>query len=791
MKFFSLPKNRVFLFWILLATLTQACSTSKHLNEGETILEKNSVRIKSDHKIKNAGLLKEDLDVLYVQEETRFIAGLPAHYFYYLTRNNPDSTWLKTWIARKWAAPPVIFDSTKAIQTTDVMKQYLGTRGYRRAEVDFKHTIDRNRSRVLYTADPKTRWHIDTILFESEDEAIQELLLENRDQSYLKKGAPVDIDLYDQEKLRITRLLQNRGYAEFSQGYISNLKADTTGSKMNLTLEVRTPYDAVRHDTFHIGKITVLPESLDPSTTRDTLVNGVIFRIDTNGFIVKPDIILKNIFLREGDLYRRLNFDRTYQQLSRIEAFKFVSINSTRDSLDDNIINYEILLTRNKKMGLDGIIELNYSTISFTQRSLMGSSANLSYLNRNLFGGAEVFNSSIEGGIEINLRNPDTLINSVNLNFQNSLIVPKFIDPFGLYGMVSGMNKDYKPLLGNKFRDQLIQSVSKLSAGYNFVNLIDFYNYQSVELRFGYEMRPDYNRKITITHLGFDLFSPEFRPAFQEILDRNIFLRESFNKQLFSGLLFKDYSFEYRSPVRRRGFRYQLFYTAEISGLEVFLVNTAYNAASEREAGFSLGTENPLAFSHFAKVEFDNRWYQALGAGQELAFRFATGLAATYGPFTQQVPYIKQFYLGGPLSIRAWQIRELGPGGYNDPNVNPNSNLPFYQTGDFKLEANIEYRADLFWIFEGALFVDAGNVWTLRRDPDRPGAQISSKFIDQIAIGAGVGLRMDFEFFRIRLDFGYKIRSPYPIDGEHWLFDNFKDFSLRQVNTNFAIGYPF
>jgi outer membrane protein assembly factor BamA len=134
----------------------------------------------------------------------------------------------------------------------------------------------------------------------------------------------------------------------------------------------------------------------------------------------------------------------------------------------------------------------------------------------------------------------------------------------------------------------------------------------------------------------------------------------------------------------------------------------------------------------------------------------------------------------------------LGPGGYEDPFVKPNDNLPFYQTGDVKLELSLEYRFDLFWIFKGAIFTDAGNIWTIQADAARPGAVISKSFLKQIAVGSGIGLRMDFTYFLIRLDFGYKLRNPYPNDlGRQWLFDNFKDFSFRQFTTNFAIGYPF
>lgn len=789
---FSTLKNRLFLFCITILIISQGCSGNKFLKEGESFLFENEIRIKSRDNIKNKGELKEDMGTLYVQEETDVVIGIPRHFFYYKTRDNPDSSWFKSWVARTFADEPVIYDGETAKETTDRMESYLRQRGYMKPDIWFRTIEDNKKTTVIYVADPGKRWHIDTTVFVSDDQRIQQHLERSAGESYLKNGDPVDIKLYQREKTRITRLLQNKGYADFSQNYIAPLIADSSGYTMHLTLEVLAPANTLRHEIYYIGDIRVITGDSEGEQPTDTLISGIAFQVPDDDFYIKPDIIMKNIYLKEGVLYTRTAFDKTYQQLSRIAAYKFVSINGTaRETPDSNVIDYEILLTRNKKMGVGGELELNYSTVSFTQRSLMGVSAQLSYNNRNLMRGAEVFNTSVETGIEINLRNPDTLVNSLNLNFQNSLTIPKFIDPVGFYGFLGGMNSTNAGRFRSRFGQQLKESTSQISGGYSFVRLIRFYDYHSLNLKFGYEIQPDIRTRIRLTHAGIDYFSPDFKPAFQSILDRNVFLRESFNKQLFTGLLFKDYTFEYSSPTRRSGFSYRMFYTAEISGLEIFAVNSLYNAVRDESNVFRIGGSNPLDFSHFIKFDFDNRWYQSLGSGQQLAFRLGTGIGFTYGPFSQQVPYIKQFYLGGPVSIRAWQIRELGPGGYHDTTIPSNSSLPFYQTGDFKLEASIEYRADLFWIFESAIFIDAGNVWTVRHDPSRPGAQISWNFLDQIAIGTGFGLRMDFSYFIIRLDFGYKIRSPFPVEGDYWLFENIKNFSLSQFTTNFAIGYPF
>jgi len=228
------------------------------------------------------------------------------------------------------------------------------------------------------------------------------------------------------------------------------------------------------------------------------------------------------------------------------------------------------------------------------------------------------------------------------------------------------------------------------------------------------------------------------------------------------------------------------------------MINLLANAISGESKPFAFGAGgDSIPFAHFMKYEFDWRHYQQLRGNQQFAFRAAAGLAFPYGPFSTQVPYVKQFYIGGPQSIRAWQIRELGPGGYKDPNVDQNT-VQFYQTGDIKIELSAEYRFRIGTIFanrmflDGALFLDAGNVWTLKDDPQRPKANFTTDFFRQIAVGTGFGFRLDFKYFQIRLDFGYKLKNPYADEeGRYWLWKNFKNFSFSQFNSNFAIGYPF
>jgi outer membrane protein assembly factor BamA len=426
-------------------------------------------------------------------------------------------------------------------------------------------------------------------------------------------------------------------------------------------------------------------------------------------------------------------------------------------------------------------------------RTLIGLSGRLNYRHRNLFQGAELFSTNVESGVEVNLgRTVSSRVNSANFNVQNDLLIPRFIDPIRFYRFINEIWPGRNGFLGDRTYRWLAEGNTNIGLGYQYLSLFELYDYHSFTASMGYDAQPDLQRRLQLNHIGIDVFLPETKSNFDAILENNRFLRESFRKQLFTGFLFRDYRFTQTGRNRPRGINVSLTHSAEVSGLEIFGINTLYNSLADQRGGFEIGNgDKALSFSQFAKLEVDTRVRHVISPSQELAFRFSTGLAFPYGPFTQQVPYIKQFYVGGPSSIRAWQIRELGPGGFQDPFNNPDGDLPFYQTGDIKIEGAAEYRFDIAWIFEGALFVDAGNVWTVQDDPTRPDAVFSNNFLKQIAVGTGIGLRMDFTYFRIRLDFGYKLRNPYPIEGKYWLFDNFKDFSFRQFTTNFAIGYPF
>ena len=292
---------------------------------------------------------------------------------------------------------------------------------------------------------------------------------------------------------------------------------------------------------------------------------------------------------------------------------------------------------------------------------------------------------------------------------------------------------------------------------------------------------PNTTNRYQLKQIGVSLNNYELDSIFLKQIEDNQFILNSFTDNLLTGFFFKDFSFIHSGQAGRLGFSNTLITSFELSGGEIFLANRFLSSNSQIDQ-----YNNDIEFAQFFKLEIDSRWNKSFSKGQQFATRFNFGIATPLIR-SQEIPYANQFFVGGPNSMRAWQIRELGPGSHLELRDSTNSELPFYQQGDIKLELNAEYRFDLFWLLEGAFFIDAGNIWTRKNDLDRPGSKFTSRFYEQMAVGVGWGLRFDFSYFIIRFDFGYKLRDPNSTLSEPWVPLRGQRLGAVQVGVN----YPF
>ncbi|MGK0365236.1 MAG: outer membrane protein insertion porin family, partial [Saprospiraceae bacterium] len=643
----------------------------------------------------------------------------------------------------------------------------------------------------------------------------------------LKTEKPVDGRTYEQEVSRISKYLRNNGYYDFYPSYIAPLSGDSLEHRVKIDLEVLPPNKGTLHQTYELGELTVYPQLILSDSVKyytDTIIDGVTFKLP-NGedFLVKPRVILSNIFMENGDLFAQSAKDRTNAALGKLGVYKIINILERRDLEQSNVLNVDIRLTPRKALefGADG--DVNTSSTTLLGGRFFGAGAGLLIKDRNLFSGAEllVINSNLNFDFDVSqFDNIDSLVNTLDFKIQADIYLPKFVDYLGLWKTLNRLN-----LANDGFYERLKEkSSTRLSLSYNYVDRFGFYRLNSLNGSFGYEIPQTNTSRYSITHFGLNFFSPIIEDGLTSILESNPFFARTFaERQLFTGALLRDFEYTYTSPINRKGENFSFTGGVEFSGAEVLAVNNIYNAFAEEDVIFEIkGSAEPIAFSQFTVLEADGRLYRQLSQTQQFVFRLYAGAGIPFGNSTD-VPYVKQFYTGGPYSIRGWRARELGPGGYVDPATQgPNANpLVFSQTGNFKLEANAEYRFNMFDLFgfewDGAFFLDIGNVWTLKEDPERPLSKLSwapefdfrqdgttfktqDNVFNQLAVGSGFGTRVDFQYFIFRLDIGIPFRNPYPTyilgtNGEptsqatHWR--NFGDLNVRNLTFNIDLGYPF
>lgn len=802
-------------FWLLLISLfvlSTSCSTSKYLAEGEYLLKSNEIILEAAEKIENKRSLKYELSTLYRQKVNGKFFFIPRERFY-LAPDEADKTGKKytfrKWINRVIAQPPVVFDTAQANQTVDVMQRFLNDKGYYNASVHFEEQLrSRKQMHLRYYVYPEKQLRVDTVSFSSEDPDIDSLLQLISDRTLFKEGAPLNRQLIQQEKNRILDYLRNHGYAHFIANYFpQRLEADTTISpnRAHVYLRVNRPFSDSLHRVYRVGQVTIYPEydiKEPESAYRDTLINDLHFRVLDERFLVRPQVILNSIYLREGSLYRQRDYDLTNQSLGNLSIYRFVRIEEYADTLYPDVLHFRIELTPNKLNELGFDFELDYTNRSNTSGAgnLIGISVSPSLRNRNFLGGAEVFISDISAGVEINPEDKNRFWNTIDFGTQQDLYLPSFRDYLGFWRLLGKVKLNQQD---NSFYENIrTNATTRIRTSYNYTLLLDFYRYNLLTASYGYDYNRDkYNRYI-INNLAIDYFNPGTQPRFEALLDENPFLARSFGDQLFTSLLFREFDYVYNGPTRRLGDRRYLGFNIETAGAEIGTLNGIYNLTTNRADTFRIGDTD---FSQYIRLEGDLRLVRSYSKTNALATRLALGIARPFG-YSTDVPYVKQFYVGGPNSIRGWPARSLGPGGFIDSlTLNNNNPLLFYQAGDLKLEFNFEYRFNIFWRLNGAVFLDGGNIWTVRPDASRPGSQFLLRsreitgqdgqvtrvdpFYQQIALGTGMGFRFDFTYFIFRLDLGMPLKYPYRWrNNQYWVPPS---EWLKDVNLNFSLGYPF
>ncbi|UGU16105.1 BamA/TamA family outer membrane protein [Sinomicrobium kalidii] len=753
----------------LCVLLFSSCSVKKFLPEEELLYTGAEIEVNvpdsTDNKIDDAGDIKTQLEsVLRPKPNSKTLGmrwGLMAHYK--SQREKPG--FINRFLNKKIGEKPVYASHVETSRTEDIIRNRLENRGFFYSDVTsrLEENEKKKEARAFYSVKLAEPYRLGKYIVDEDTVPVVREIEKNIRKWIIKPGMRFDLSALKSERERLDKAVKAKGYYNFNPDFLI-FEADTNqykNKKFDLFLRLKKDVPPKSTIPYHIKKVMVFPNYVVESDT----VSQDTVRLENKYFVqgeefFKPRRLDPFILIEEGQPYNPDISRNTSRRLSSIGAYKFVNIRYDEiDSLatdSTGALAASIYLSpmnkRSLRAELQGVTKSN---------NFMGPNLAFTVTNRNLFKGGELINITATAGYEMQVAGGDNAgLNSLQLGLKTDLIFPRMLFPVNIRE--------------NWFKYAIPKT--KISLGIDYLRRSDLYSLSSVSSTFGYIW--DANRYIThefnpvsLNYVNLGNTTPEF----EEILDQNPFLRNSFNQQFIAGL---TYSFTYNGMVDVYD-KHQFFLnsTVDIAGNTIDLFSGSDN---ERPRTF-LGLE----YSQYAKADVDIHYHYRISRDQMIATRFYAGIGVPYGN-SDIMPYSKLFFSGGPYSVRAFRIRSLGPGTYNPENDDNDQTTTFFdQTGNLRLEFNAEYRFPLFSYLKGALFADAGNVWNTSGNNTLEGGKFSGNFMKELGVGAGVGLRVDIQSFVIRLDLAAPLSKPWLPEGERWEFD------YKNPVLNFAIGYPF
>lgn len=699
-----------------------------------------------------------------------------------------DSTkWYNKWL-RRMGQPPVIYSDELTDASQRQLRQALVNKGYMDAqvEVDTIPRHDKKKIKVRYRLRPGMPHTISSIIYDIPDTAMAGIVLRDSANFTLRPGDLLDRTELDTERALITERLRNRGYYAFTKEYITFIADTAAGSKdVDLTLTVQPPRklgsdvadSLAHHSPYYINKVIFVTDDAGITSSgthtiaaSDTVVYKGVDVIYGKDHYILPSTLVEKCFLVPGQLYRSFMVDRTYEQLAQLGIIKSINIQMVpQPELDGKQwLDAYIFLSRNRKQGVSFEVEGTNS------EGDLGFGVGLTYQHRNLAHRSNLLTAKFRANYESLSGNLGGLINDRYTEFAGELGItfPKFMFPL--------LSSGYK---------RRIKASTELA------------------LSFNYQERPEYTRIIAgaawkykwTARQGrerrtFDLldvsyvYLPESTIDFlNQVAPTNPLLRYSYEDHFIMRM-----GYTYRrtnkriasSSLRKQPFQTNVYSwraSGEVAGNLLYAISSLSHQQRKNGVYELFG----IQYSQYAKAEVDYTIAHNFTPRHSLAFHAGFGIGVPYGN-SRVLPFEKRFYAGGANGVRGWSVRTLGPGSYDSRN----SVTDFInQCGDIRLDLSLEYRMKLFWVFEGALFLDAGNIWTIRNYENQPGGVFKfNSFAKQLAAAYGVGLRMDFNYFLLRLDLGFKAHNPalnqepWPIIHPRW---------KRDTSLHFSVGYPF
>jgi len=751
----------LFFFGIIL----HSCSIKKHIPEGERLYTGAKIEIKADSSVQNVEQLKTELEtVLRPSPNSKFL-GMHLGLYYYYKNQKEKPGFLNRWLFKQMGEKPVYQSDVKSFEIEDILHNRLENNGFFYSTAESSFEEKELEAFATYTLKVLAPYKMVSFKLDSMPSPLYEDVKQVKAASPISKDMRFDLSNLKLERQRIDSELKNKGYYNINPDFFI-FESDTNqyaNKRFDLYLKLKEQVPKKSTVPYQIKNVNVYPDYdlKDSTTTKVERFNSKNYFQDSTFFKTKH--LDKFITIKEGDYYNPKISKNTSRRLSSIGAYKYINIQYKEiDSLLTDslgVLEANIFLSLLTERALRAELQAVTKSNNFT-----GPNIALTYSNRNLFRGGETFNLSANIGYETQFASGENAgLSSLEYGLKGEVIFPRVILPFNIND--------------NFFKYSIPKTKTSLAATY--LRRSELYTLLSGSARFGYVWNANKFISYEINPISINYTSLiETSDEFEDVLDENPFLRRSFEQQFISGLTF---SFTY-SELTNQNDRNQFFLntTFDVAGNSISLL--AKEQSNNQPETF-LGLE----YAQYAKADIDARFHLNFGKNrtQTIATRLFAGYGLAYGN-SEVIPFVKQYFSGGPYSVRAFRIRSLGPGTYNEDSSTSNDGSFIDQTGNIRLEANVEYRFPIYSFFKGAFFVDAGNVWNSKPNPVFNGDdKFTSNFINELGIGGGFGLRIDVQGFVIRFDLAAPFHDPSLPEGNRF------DFKFDEPVLNFAIGYSF
>ncbi|MDB5130258.1 MAG: hypothetical protein JWR02_7 [Mucilaginibacter sp.] len=713
--------------------------------------------------------MKSELEGLLRPKPNGKILGLRVKLWIYEKTKTTKKTGLRHYFNSHFGEPPVLLSSVDLNKNSSILQNTLQNESYFQAQITADTVIKNKTAKAVYTATPGPAYIIRKLAFPAGKDPVDTAVAGTAGQSLLKVGDKYNLNVIKDERIRIDARLKEEGFYYFAPEDLI-MRVDSTGKDhhVDIYVTVKNTISGLARNIYSIRNIYVYPNySLkDTSLKLDSAVRYQWYNVIDPKNTVRPFVFKNTVLLHPGDVYNRTEHNSSLNRFIELGPFKFVKNRFENISPDSSKLDVYYFLTQYKRKSLQAEVTARQTSANFS-----GTQFNLTFRNRNTFKGAELFTLNFFVSNDLQFGHTNNNHSVYQFGVEPSISWPRIIGPF-----------NFSP--DNAFIPRTI-----LRGGYTLIDRTGLYRLNSFNASIGYQWKPSLHTQHTldlfgVTYVDAANISQLYRDSIKHT--RNPALAHVINNQFTFG---PSYSYTFTNTTE--DFRTNTYYWMSRLSLSGNLYGILTGADTPRRVTKIFNTP----FNQYVKIENEFRFFHKLGPNNKLATRLIVDVGLPYGNSTV-MPYSQQFFIAGANSLRGFQARSVGPGAYNVPDSlrKGTSFLPD-ESGDIKIEANAEIRPKLFSIVEGALFVDAGNIWLLRSNKYVPGGAFGKNFINQIAADAGFGLRFNLTVLILRTDIGFPIIKPSLPAGQHIVINqiDFGSSKWRGQNLifNLAIGYPF